>query len=66
MPQSLNKQLMPSNEITVAVNVRNDIEARQVKQALESIAKTVKPQELALIAKKVEMPLVQLKIRSML
>lgn len=66
MPQSLNKQLMPSNEITVAVNVRNDIEARQVKQALESIAKTFKPQELALIAKKVEMPLVQLKIRSML
>lgn len=57
---------MPSNEITVAVNVRNDIEARQVKQALESIAKTFKPQELALIAKKVEMPLVQMKIRSML
>lgn len=57
---------MPSNEINVTVNVRNDIEARQVKQALESIAKTFKPAELALIAKKVELPLVQMKIRSML
>mgnify|MGYP000284702871 CR=1 FL=1 len=57
---------MPQHEITLSVEAKNDIEARQLKQALESIAKTFKPQELALIAKKVEMPLVKLKIRSML
>lgn len=57
---------MPTSDIQIQVNVKNDLEARQVKQALESIAKTFKPAELALIAKKVEMPLVQMKIRSML
>jgi hypothetical protein len=57
---------MPTSDIQIQVNVKSDLEARQVKQALESIAKTFKPAELALIAKKVEMPLVQMKIRSML
>lgn len=57
---------MPQHEINIITEVKNDLEARQVKQALESIAKTFKPQELALIAKKLEMPLVRLKIRSML
>ena len=57
---------MPQHEINIITEVKNDLEARQDKQALESIAKTFKPQELALIAKKLEMPLVKLKIRSML
>lgn len=57
---------MPQHEINILTEVKNDLEAHQVKQALESITKTFKPQELALIAKKLEMPLVKLKIRSML
>jgi hypothetical protein len=57
---------MPLHEILLKVEVKNDLEARQVKQALESISKTFKPQELSLISKKLEMPLVKLKIRSML
>ncbi len=57
---------MQINEIKVAVNARNEQEARQLQQALQSIAKTFKPGELAVIAKKLEMPLIQMKIRSMI
>jgi hypothetical protein len=57
---------MPISELQVPVNVRTEQEARQVQQALQSIAKTFKPGELAVIAKKLELPLVQMKIRSML
>ena len=52
--------------IQVSASVNNDLESRQVKTALESIAKSFKPSELALIAKKLELPLVKMKIRSML
>jgi hypothetical protein len=57
---------MNSSEISIQVKVRNDLEARQVKEALQSIATTFKPHELSLIAKKVQLPLVQMKIRSMI
>ena len=57
---------MQNNNITVNVQVRNDIEAKQVKQAVEAIVKTFKPQELIAISKKIENPLVLLKIRSMI
>ncbi len=57
---------MQNNNITVNVQVRNDIEAKQVQQAIEAIVKTFKPQELVLISKKIDNPLVLLKIRSMI
>ena len=57
---------MPQYEISLSLQVKNDLEARQVKDALQSIATTFKPHELALIAKKVKLPLVQMKIRSMI
>ena len=57
---------MQNNNITVNVQVRNDIEAKQVQQAIEAIVKTFKPQELVSISKKINNPLVLLKIRSMI
>jgi hypothetical protein len=57
---------MPQHEISFSLQVKNELEARQMKDALQSIATTFKPHELALIAKKVQLPLVQLKIRSMI
>ena len=57
---------MQSNSVTVNVPVRNDIEAKQVQQAIEAIVKTFKPQELVSISKKIDNPLVLLKIRSMI
>ena len=57
---------MQNNNITVNVPVRNDIEAKQVQKAVEAIVKTFKSQELISISKKIENPLVLLKIRSMI
>ena len=57
---------MQDNNITVKVKVKNDIEGKQVQQALEVILKTFKPQELVSISKKIDNPLVLLKIRSMI
>ena len=57
---------MQDNKITVNVKVKNDIEARQVKLAIEAFVKTFKPQELVSISKKIDNPLVLLKIRSMI
>ena len=57
---------MQDNKITVNVKVKNDIEARQVQQATEAFVKTFKPQELVSISKKIDNPLVLLKIRSMI
>jgi hypothetical protein len=57
---------MQNNNITVNVQVRNDIEAKQVQQAIVAIVKTFKPQELVSISKKIDNPLVLLKIRSMI
>ena len=57
---------MQNNSVTVNVPVRNDIEAKQVQQAIEAIVKTFKPPELVSISKKIDNPLVLLKIRSMI
>ena len=57
---------MQDNKITVNVKVKSDIEYKQVQQALEAIVKTFKPQELVSISKKIDNPLVLLKIRSMI
>lgn len=57
---------MQDNKITVNVKVKSDIEGKQVQQALEAIVKTFKPQELVSISKKIDNPLVLLKIRSMI
>jgi hypothetical protein len=57
---------MQNNNITVNVQVKNDIEAKQVQQAVEVIVKTFRAQELVSISKKINNPLVLLKIRSML
>ena len=57
---------MQDNNITVNVKVKNEIEGKQVQQAVEVIVKTFKPQELVSISKKIDNPLVLLKIRSMI
>ncbi len=57
---------MQDSKITVNVKVKNDIEAKQVQQAIEAIVRTFKPQELVSISKKIDNPLVLLKIRSMI
>jgi hypothetical protein len=57
---------MQDNKITVNVKVKSDIEGKQVQQAVEAIVKTFKPQELVSISKKIDNPLVLLKIRSMI
>lgn len=57
---------MPQQKIEIIVDTKTEQEAIQVKNALENISKIFKPQELSLIAKKLELPLVKMKIRSML
>ncbi len=57
---------MQDSKITVNVKVKNDIESKQVQQAVEAIVRTFKPQELVSISKKIDNPLVLLKIRSMI
>ncbi len=57
---------MQDNNIAVNVKVKNDIEGKQVQQALEVIVKTFNPKELVSISKKIDNPLVLLKIRSMI
>jgi hypothetical protein len=52
--------------INLSVQVKTDIEKRQVEQALTSIAKMFSPEELLKISKKLENPLVKLKIKSMI
>jgi hypothetical protein len=57
---------MAKHEINVTVNVATDLEARHVQKALQTIVNTFKPNELVSISKKIEMPLVKLKIKSMI
>ena len=57
---------MAQHEINVTANVAPDLEARHVQKALQTIANTFKPNELVSISKKIEMPLVKLKIKSMI
>lgn len=57
---------MVNQNILIQVKVTSDQEARHVQKALQSIADNFKAQELINISKKLEFPLVKLKIKSML
>lgn len=57
---------MPQQDVLINVKVASDQEARHVQKALQTIADNFKTQELVNISKKIEMPLVKLKIKSML
>jgi hypothetical protein len=57
---------MAHQDVLIQVKVASDQEARHVQKALQSIADNFKAQELVVISKKLELPLVKLKIKSML
>jgi hypothetical protein len=57
---------MVHQDVLIQVKVVSDQEARHVQKALQSIADNFKAQELVVISKKLELPLVKLKIKSML
>lgn len=57
---------MAHQDVLIQVKVASDQEARHVKKALQSIADNFKAQELVVISKKLELPFVRLKIKSML
>jgi hypothetical protein len=57
---------MAHQDLLIQVKVASDQEARHVQKALQSIADNFKAQELVVISKKLEIPLVKLKIKSML
>jgi len=57
---------MANQDVLIQVKVASDQEARHVQKALQSIADNFKAQELVVISKKLEIPLVKLKIKSML
>ena len=52
--------------INIPIQVKSDIEKRQAEQALTSISKMFSPDELLKISKKLENPLVKMKIKSMI
>lgn len=57
---------MANQDVLIQVKVASEQEARHVQKALQSIANNFKSQELVNIAKKIELPLVKLKIKSMI
>ena len=57
---------MAKHELKVTVSVATDLEARHVQKALQTIVNNFKPNERVSISKKIEMPLVKLKIKSMI
>lgn len=57
---------MAHQDVLIQVKVTSDQEARHVQKALQSIADNFKAQELVVISKKLELPFVRLKIKSML
>ena len=57
---------MAHQDVLIQVKVASDQEGRHVQKALQSIADNFKAQELVVISKKLEIPLVKLKIKSML
>ena len=57
---------MAKHELKVTVSVATDLEARHVQKALQTIVNNFKPNELVSISKKIEMPLVKLKNKSMI
>jgi hypothetical protein len=52
--------------ITIPIQVKSDIEKRQAEQALVAFSKMFSPEELLKISKKLENPLVKMKIKSMI
>lgn len=57
---------MANQDVLIQVKVASEQEARHVQKALQSIADNFKAQELVVISKKLELPFVRLKIKSML
>jgi len=57
---------MANKDVLVQDNVASDQEARHVQLALQNIVKNFTADELVSISKMIELPLVKLKIRSML
>ena len=57
---------MANKDVLVQVNVASEQEARHVQLALQNIVKNFTADELVSISKMIELPLVKLKIRSML
>ena len=57
---------MANQDVLIQVKVASDQEARHVQKALQSISDNFKAQELVVISKKLELPFVRLKIKSML
>ena len=57
---------MTTRDIPISIDVKSEQEARHVQQALQSIAKQFTSEELVKISKKLELPLVKLKIKSMI
>ena len=57
---------MANKDVLVQVMVASDQEARHVQLALQNIVKNFRADELVSISKMIELPLVKLKIKSML
>ncbi len=57
---------MMTKDIPITVEVHSDQQLRHVQQALQSISAKFTPEELVKISKKLELPLVKMKIKSML
>lgn len=57
---------MANQDVLIQVTVASDQEARHVQKALQTIVNNFKAQELVSISKKIELPLVKLKIKSMI
>lgn len=57
---------MANQDVNISVKVASDQEARHAQKALQTIVNNFTLQELITISKKIEMPLVKLKIKSML
>lgn len=57
---------MAKQDVLIEVNTASAQEARHVAKALQTIVDNFKPNELISISKKIEMPLVKLKIKSMI
>ena len=57
---------MSQHELKIKFKASTDLEARHVQKALQTIADNFNPNELVSISKKIEMPLVKMKIKSMI
>ena len=57
---------MTTKDIPISIEVKSEQEARHVQQALQSIAGQFTAAELVKISKKLGLPLVKMKIKSMI